>query len=116
MNRVKLLILMVAGMASCWHHESPCSQTETDLLSVRNAVERFHAVEGRYPADLSELRARGEIGPNEMKDAWKRPLIYTLRPSGYQLFSVGQDGIRGTADDQTPGGGWSSCRAGCALW
>ena len=82
---------------------------------MRSAINRFEILNGRYPASLSELLASGEVQPESLTDAWDHHLAYRVTPTGYDLRSAGQDGVLGTADDQTPVSGWSTCRAGCAV-
>ena len=70
-----LALVFLAGLAACRRQEPPAQEVgpadygrvmtrtmrtarEMDaLLPLRQALDAFHAVEGRYPRDLSELQA-----------------------------------------------------------
>ena len=63
------------------------------------------SVETAFDPNGPLLRAGYLRSPRDFLDAWGRPMRYRCpgrhNPDGYDLWSVGPDGIDGTADDIT---------------
>lgn len=83
---------------------------------LANALNDYRTETGRYPSALSELIprstmpsatqssiARAGLVPAALNDWWGRPLQYKFpgahNPAGYDLWSLGRDGVDGTADE-----------------
>lgn len=97
--------------------EEPTSPAEDAVAVTRGALDRvatrllvFQLDRGTYPDALKQL---SEPSPNYPEgyldgqalpgDGWGRPLSYRKGPDGeYKLWSVGPDGVNGTADDVVP--------------
>ncbi len=88
--------------------------SETELLSVKLAVDSFYNDTGQYPASLQDLvtrpsdpkiskRWRGPYTDAEPLDGWKHPFVYQLTKGGthpYELYSLGANGETGTPEEQ----------------
>jgi hypothetical protein len=83
------------------------------LTSAGTVIETFHRSTGRYPEKLSEMAESGiyqvfydPSQPGQVVGGWtKQKTFYYQRlsnPSGYYLFSVGEDGKAFTPDDVLP--------------
>ena len=79
-------------------------KTKSDMTSLATALNTYYMDNGAYPdtMHINELATR--LQPAYMvivptTDGWGRKLVYTTSGNSYQLFSHGQDGQRGTADD-----------------
>jgi len=83
------------------------------LMGVGDEIEAFRRASGRYPAKLNEmaqspryLLAYDPFQPTQITKGYaKQPTFYYQRlsdPSGYYLFSVGEDGKPFTSDDVLP--------------
>lgn len=81
--------------------------TESNLQSVKMALQSFYADTGAYPATLTELtikpadpkvarRWRGPYLEDEALDGWKHPFVYQLSQRGgarpFELYSWGPHG------------------------
>ena len=88
--------------------------TIATISNTRNAVNSFEIDNGRFPTTEEGLNAlllappglpswQGPYLDKFPADAWGRPLIYLFPgiydPTGYDLSSVGADGIEGDEDD-----------------
>ena len=87
--------------------------TRETMGNVASALKTFEVDVGRYPTTEEGLQAlmeapdvagwRGPYLERVAADAWGRPLVYrcpgTDHPVEFDLFSVGPDGVEGTADD-----------------
>ncbi|NLF26239.1 MAG: prepilin-type N-terminal cleavage/methylation domain-containing protein [Deltaproteobacteria bacterium] len=81
--------------------------TELQLMNVKQYISQFELQYGQLPTSLEDLTRCSQItGPNcmpivsnpdDLKDAWKRPLVYTVGGDGrsFQLKSLGADGREG---------------------
>ncbi|MCC6907422.1 MAG: type II secretion system protein GspG [Phycisphaerales bacterium] len=68
------------------------SQGAVELIELRRKSD------GTPPASLAKAGVTGE----NLVDAWNRPLRYVINPAkarGYELVTIGKDGIPGTQDD-----------------
>jgi len=81
------------------------------LLIADLAVRLYHKENGKYPAELSEIKF--ELPPDPYSPT-HGPFIYRLIEGGYQLYSVGPDGdddklepVLGNAFQDMSNGDWS---------
>jgi hypothetical protein len=83
------------------------------LMGVGEEIEAFKKASGRYPAKLNEMAQSPRYllaydpfqSTQVTKGYTKQPTFYYQRlsdPSGYYLFSVGEDGKPFTSDDMLP--------------
>ena len=63
-------------------------------LEVENQV----AVKGFPPAAIAAAAAAIQQ-PEWVKDAWDKPIQYTVNGKQFKLWSCGPDGVSGTSDD-----------------
>jgi hypothetical protein len=85
------------------------------LADVTTMIELHHLSHRRLPDSLADLDVRdpatGEVLASRVApDPWGRPYGYDLlSATRYRVYSLGPDGVRGTADDvvlsRTLGGG-----------
>jgi hypothetical protein len=68
------------------------AKTSYHVEKIKNSIDIYSAEHGNYPPDLNVLTASSE-------DPWGRKYVYRLSEGGYELFSVGPDGVQGTEDD-----------------
>ena len=81
--------------------------TELQLMNVKQYIGQYELQYGQLPGSLEDLVRCSEVtgqncmpvvsSPDDLKDAWKRPLVYTPGGDGrhYQLKSLGADGRDG---------------------
>lgn len=113
-------MLVVAGaVAGCQRGGEHFSQTDNDFSSIGNALEMYRLNGGCLPSTeqgLAALVERPEGLPVPQRwfricdkvplDPWGRPYRYrclepaTASDPGYDIWSMGPDGISGTADDR----------------
>ncbi|WP_170157232.1 type II secretion system major pseudopilin GspG [Roseimicrobium gellanilyticum] len=98
-------------------HEGAARQTiQVNLMMISAALNAYRTAAATYPTTAQGLEALMER-PTEPplpsqwfsvlrelpKDPWKQPYKYrnpaTKSKNGYDLYSVGSDGVDGTADD-----------------
>jgi hypothetical protein len=72
---------------------------KVEMARIAGTVEEFRADHGFLPMSLKELTFGGDA--DDLTDRWGHPYVYELAPNGmsFRLFSVGPDGLAGTADD-----------------
>jgi len=83
-----------------------------ELDRLATALDAFYEDVGRYPTAGEGLDALYTCPPDLQcwhgpylerpvaNDPWHRPFVYIPDPAGdYRLFSLGRDGLQGTADD-----------------
>jgi hypothetical protein len=58
---------------------------------LKDEIDVYAVVNGRYPEGLDKI--------TDETDVWGNPYVYRLTGDGFKLFSVGPDGVEGTADD-----------------
>ena len=91
------------------------SVTQTQMAEMKTGLEHFDVDVGRYPTTTEGLGAlmikpaadfptwHGPYVTGVGVDPWGHPYVYlnpgTLNPAGYDLYSMGPDGVAGTADD-----------------
>lgn len=91
------------------HVFDPIQRATDDLVTLRTALEMFHADCGRYPSTRESLlalirspRIRGWNGPYIkmlIPDPWKNSYRYSMIQGVMRLASDGPDGITETPDD-----------------
>ena len=75
--------------------------TRTRLTLIRSAIEDYALGNaGKPPATLRDLVEEGILGAKTLRDAWGRPIRYAPEGKGYDLRSLGPDGVP-SADDLT---------------
>lgn len=98
-------------------HEEAAQQTaKSEVMMMGVALQAYRAAAGSYPTNEQGLDALVEKPTKEpvptrwypylpelSKDPWKRPYKYRTparkSKTEYDLYSVGNDGMDGTADD-----------------
>ncbi len=72
---------------------------EMQILSA--LVEKFEDREGRLPLALADVVDSNATTSGLLRDPWGNQYVYVIEPdgSGFRIFSMGVDGIPGTADD-----------------
>jgi general secretion pathway protein G len=111
---VALAIVSISGRGQVAFEETARSMVNGTLSS---ALEMYHLDNGIYPSTEQGLRAlvtkpSGDPPPPNWrqpyldrvsKDPWKRDYVYKYpgvhNPNKYDVYSIGADGIDGTADD-----------------
>jgi general secretion pathway protein G len=73
------------------------TRRQLEMLDV--AISRYRAEFNSLPASLSDLPASGEFPPFERGkipvDGWRRPFVYTIDGTNWQITSYGRDGRPG---------------------
>lgn len=110
--RLRLLLLLtgmtlVASTAcSQVSREEASRNTETYIRIVAGLAAEFDSVRGRYPVSLAELCIYSQRDCSSRRpvdgvnDGWGRPFVYKTLDTGFEIASLGPDGILGTPDDQ----------------
>lgn len=98
-------VLAAAGLAGIGaalaSSSGPEIETQIDTAFLSINLQEYERKNGRYPetldVGLSQLRADSGL----RKDHWDRPYAYQVAPDGsaYWVYSLGEDGLDGTADD-----------------
>ena len=116
--RIVAALGVAAFLASCdapamRDTDAELFRTRTQLtgaraLNMSQRVVHYYQQNGTLPTRLSELElpaVEGDSTENPANDAWGRPFAYRLVGSGFEIRSVGADGVLGSDDDiqyQTP--------------
>jgi hypothetical protein len=82
------------------------------LRVLNGAIEQFFAAKERYPESLDELISEGFVDDDPkiaFFDPWGRRFSYRRVDEGFELFSIGFDGVPYTNDDVTKDRLPSSC-------
>jgi general secretion pathway protein G len=95
----------------------PVAAARFDVTNLNIGMAAFYADHGRYPTPAEGINAlltnpntdRSWVGPYgqniRQSDPWGRPYVYRqpgkIDPNGMDVYSLGPDGIDGTADDVT---------------
>lgn len=79
----------------------PTARTQHRLEVLAMAIDSFARQYRKYPASLRDLSSNARQYEQEVYrfDGWKRPVEYHLQNGGYELRSLGLDGIPDTGDD-----------------
>ena len=100
-------IAVVASTAcSQVSREQASRNTETYIRIVAGLVTEFMSVRGRYPVSLAELCIYSQRDCSTQRpvdgvnDGWGRPFVYRTLDTGFEIVSLGPDGIVRTPDDQ----------------
>lgn len=88
--------------------------TKARMKAIQLLLEFHKSLKGSYPPQSEGLEAlmppesrekHPERAEARLKDAWHRRILYRIpgvhHPDGYDLFSLGPDGIEDTEDDIT---------------
>ncbi len=120
-----IVIIIIAAMAAMVvprlngrSEDARIAVAEADINSnIAMALKLYETDNGAYPTTEQGLAAllvkpstepvplnwKGPYLERKFIDPWKRPYQYkcpgTRNPSGYDLYSLGKDGVEGTADD-----------------
>lgn len=91
-------MLTLVGTTACrhWSDRNRSRSTQNFLKIFEHKAAEFHAVKGRWPADLSELTTYIGV-PGLSNDSWGGPFLYTA-PSGLAagtIFAYGKDRLPG---------------------
>jgi len=97
---MSILIVFAAFQQACRDEDyAPSKWTSADIRKVRSQLAKYYASNGRFPTEAEGLRVLGEVP----RDSWKHEFIYRFpgkrHPEAYDLFSVGPDRQKDTADD-----------------
>jgi general secretion pathway protein G len=99
-----------------FHEQAALQTVQSDVMTIGVALDAYRAAAGDYPTmeqGLAALTERPTKPPipdrwyvylQELpRDPWKQPFRYrtpaTKSKKGYDVYSVGSDGVDGTADD-----------------
>jgi hypothetical protein len=79
----------------------PAEACRKQLAGVVTLLEGYRTQQGEYPFTLGSLKKDGKValGPEQLKDPWGQPLVFSGNKQGYNLCSNGPDLKRGTPDD-----------------
>lgn len=72
-------------------------KAEQDLRTIAGTIAKYNSLENMKLKELNDLRGRYITDLDNMKDPWKRR--YKINSTSEIVFSSGQDGIDGNADD-----------------
>ena len=114
---IALIIGAVAMNMSAFTGSASTTTTKAKVNSIEAALMAYRMDNMTYPTQAQGIdalvnRPAGEPAPKRWRqyvkpegalDAWGRKLLFrypgTHNPSGYDISSVGEDGVDGTADD-----------------
>lgn len=75
--------------------------TETELVTIRNALIAFYTDKGKFPENLDELIESGYLSSSEqLLDPWGTKYTSKIANGKFYLISAGKDKIYGTKDDE----------------
>ena len=120
-----IVIIIIAAMAAMVvprlngrSEDARIAVAEADIkANIAMALKLYETDNGAYPSTEQGLAAllvkpstdpvplnwKGPYLERKFIDPWKRPYQYkcpgTRNPSGYDLYSLGKDGVEGTAED-----------------
>lgn len=90
--------------------EARATVAETDMRSIASALQLYRLDNGRYPTTAQGLSALTQrpssppiprnwpadgYVPDLPRDPWGNPYSYTATRTGFELFSLGADGVPG---------------------
>ena len=101
-----------ASVNNAFHLSVPDSSSHALCTRLRTGLSVYRSQHGMYPASLGDSAYSGIVAglgqaTNPMIDNWGRPLRYSVAGEGYELWSVGIDGVPETADDVSCASRWS---------
>ena len=103
-------------------HELPCHVAQLDLQAYEAAVEEYAVTHGTLPEErgwLDALERDNLISAKPRKlDPWGNEYSYRITKGGFDLRTVGPDGVYGSADDQMRANrwAWTRCREPWRSW
>lgn len=114
---ISIIGIMIGAAVGAFQYLGKAKRTATDsnLQSVKLAIQSFNNDTGAYPTTLSDLLAkpadpkfskrwRGPYLENEALDGWQHPFVYQLSPKGaahpYELYSWGPNGEGSAQEEQ----------------
>jgi general secretion pathway protein G len=121
MMLVLLIITLIMGgvalMFNSFTGSAERTTTKTRIQSLEAGLISYRTDNGYYPTQQQGLEAlvslpsaeprpkfwRQMVKPDGILDPWQRKIIYRIpgkrNPGGYDVFSLGLDGLEGTNDD-----------------
>jgi len=92
----------------------PSDLAAMEMSGIERRIRLYRKAYGTYPSSLEGLPAFLPIGKSReaaarFLDPWGRRYVYTVRASGYELYSMGPDGEARTGDDIPHGDGSDRC-------
>ncbi len=72
----------------------------SQFLRVRMASDKYRALNGAYPSEVSQLVEGGFLHPGQELDPWDRPYVLTVDSATLVITSLGPDGVPGGGDDR----------------
>jgi hypothetical protein len=131
MTRRTVLLLTFASAASAvtasdvFGNIPTCQRAQSQLRTFAGALELHRNLAGSLPEEsewFDVLVRDGMVDARTRNDPWGHPYVYRKTGDSFDLFTVGADGLSGTADDQIKADqwGWRTCssgrsRSGCTL-
>ena len=101
---IAVLFAMVIGLVEYAKRQAMVGKARAEVQQLRSALDEHFAKHGRYPAVVGYTNAL--MGcysfPSTFNfvDPWKTNYVYELpSPYSYSIYSMGPDGVAGTADD-----------------
>lgn len=77
--------------------------TKVSMQMLKDALAQYNVEQNGYPPVLQTLVEVKILTPDKkLKDGWDHEFFYSPSPGAtlpYQLISMGEDGLAGTADD-----------------
>jgi len=116
----RVIAVLLAVVVAVWAIRAAgsrtiCDRVRGDLMPLETAIELYRTVHGAPPPEdgLFETLKRENYIDHSAREAdpWGNEYFYRPTPTGYDLRSLGLDGVFGTADDQTREDRWkwSTC-------
>lgn len=123
--KIPFLIVLLVVAAACWFLQPSegCTiykvdRAFSDFQSIGSILKTYQINAGHYPSTeqgLKPLVERPEASPRPVdwgrlcdevpRDAWQREYRYRLLPEGssapFEIWTVGEDGVPGTGDEQS---------------
>ena len=103
---VVIVIIGVLGSALAYGVFGALGEAKEDvckaqIANVGQIIEAHEAKNGEYPSALQELAEgkKAKMKPDNLKDPWKRDLVYSSSGDGFSLCSGGPDKRPGGDDD-----------------
>jgi len=106
---IGILVAVVMPRLTGRTQEAQISAAKSSIANISLALDLYEVDNGMYPASLQSLITKGSElnwrGPYLKKaeiplDPWGREFIFTMKDNGYELKSLGPNGVEG-ADDIT---------------
>lgn len=103
---VVIVIIGVLGSALAYGVFGALGEAKEDICksqiaNVGQIIEAYEAKKGEYPGSLQELTEgkTAKLKADNIKDPWKKDLMYQASGDGFSLCSGGADKKTGTEDD-----------------